>query len=95
MAKKSPHQVSVVGSAARAVRELNEPTVVAVAGPELSTWCTTRTAHSWLPPFPNKPIAVRTTQDRDLFDRFHGVAITSAGPGLSGANNRRSLDIVQ
>ena len=35
------------------------------------------------------------TQDRDLFDWFQDVAITSSGLGLTGVNYKRNLDIVQ
>ena len=35
------------------------------------------------------------TQDRDLFDWFQDVAITSSGLGLTDVNYKRNLDIVQ
>jgi len=35
------------------------------------------------------------TQDRDLFDWFQDVAITSSGLGLNGVGYKRNLDIVQ
>ena len=35
------------------------------------------------------------TQDRDLFDWFQDVAITSSGLGLADVNYKRNLDIVQ
>ena len=35
------------------------------------------------------------TQDRDLFDWFQEVAITSSGLGLTDVNYKRNLDIVQ
>ena len=35
------------------------------------------------------------TQDRDLFDWFQDVAITSSGLGLGGVGYKRNLDIVQ
>ena len=35
------------------------------------------------------------TQDRDLFDWFQDVAITSSGLGLTDVNYKRNIDIVQ
>lgn len=35
------------------------------------------------------------TQDRDLFDWFQDVAITSSGLGLTDVNYKRNLDVVQ
>src|SRR5688572_27916335 len=35
-----------------------------------------------------------STQDRDLFDWFQDVAITSSGLGLTDVNYKRNLDIV-
>jgi phage tail-like protein len=35
------------------------------------------------------------TTDRDLFDWFQDVAITSSGLGLTDPNYKRNLDIVQ
>ncbi len=35
------------------------------------------------------------TEDRDLFDWFQDVAITSSGLGLTDVNYKRNLDVVQ
>ena len=35
------------------------------------------------------------TEDRDLFDWFQDVAITSSGLGLTDGNDKRNLDVVQ
>lgn len=35
------------------------------------------------------------TQDRNLFDWFHDVALTASGLGLTGVSYKRNLDIVQ
>ena len=35
------------------------------------------------------------TQDRDLFDWFQDVAVTSSGLGLTDVNYKRNLDILQ
>ena len=46
-------------------------------------------------PSPDVTLERGATQDRDLFDWFQDVAITSSGLGLTDVNYKRNLDIVQ
>jgi len=45
--------------------------------------------------FPDVTLERGVTQDRDLFDWFQDVAITSSGLGLTDPGYKRNLDIVQ
>ncbi len=45
--------------------------------------------------FPDVTLERGVTTDRDLFDWFQDVAITSSGLGLTDPNYKRNLDIVQ